>query len=245
MVQQLHEKVGIRFDHAKLAARFPSYRPSENNIRDGKSVVSSEGTGEGQGTTSTVIRNVCQGQENEWWTLPLARHPRALLAIIGRKPRQPGHIMSGVDSLSYECRNPGLEVINRSSSDTTQPDSQDRASISTPEVQVHISARLRISSIGALDSVPGYVLAAPCNGRPYWRLQSQTATLKAGTIPATTRGSCPGGGSCRHERATSFSSTWSWRRRPGEVPLSARLTEAPVGALEADLLGLPHNIIWR
>ncbi|KAK8029857.1 hypothetical protein PG993_011148 [Apiospora rasikravindrae] len=133
-----------------------------------------------------------------------------LLAIIGKKGRNPGHIASAGKGAS---------------------------------LKVHIGARLR-NALDDYNAVPGYTLMAPVTGRPYWlrrhRTQPQWSWAHRGSserdVAAAAAVASSGGGLPKSGSRSRDSSTG---------PKAAeRIEEAEVGALEAELLGLPHEVSW-
>ncbi|KAH7358977.1 hypothetical protein B0T11DRAFT_285502 [Plectosphaerella cucumerina] len=246
MIQQLTTHLGIQFDQARLAARFPAYllRASIPFPLNPPALTDED---------STMIAANNKGGRR-WWQQPIARHTPFLLAIIGKKPRQPGCITDGPLILNPCCGgvNNAAAAAAPHDRDATQPaiDRQGSNVLSTREVQVHVGARLRAAE-GALDAVPGYVVAAPPNASPHWvrvtrsearpsREKKRTGLDIAGRTTSTERqeDACEGDGQCQLCRPAPVSNTWSWGRAKGLEVFSDKLTEAPYGLLEAMLLGI-------
>lgn len=90
------------------------------------------------------------------------------------------------------------------------------------DLKIHIGARLRCKIDGA-KTVPGYILMAPVTGRPYWtRCMVQRSRWR------------------RNSSSTESLSS----KKSNSIPVAAdSIEEAPVGGLEAKLLGLPQEIV--
>ncbi|KAH6697453.1 hypothetical protein F5X68DRAFT_197346 [Plectosphaerella plurivora] len=227
MIQQLDTHIGINFDHTRLAARFPAYRP-----------LTALGSSPSINSNLTIAGD---DKESKWWQRPFVRHTPFLLAIIGKKPRQPGC------APALPCRHrpgPDTTIIKLDDATTLDMITQKNNTLPTPRVQVHIGARLRTSG-GALDSVPGYVLAAPVNAPPHWarlnRTMKEKRMVSHGGAGRMKRQCNVIWGRRRHSRPVGLliSSSWSWGRATSHSVLSDQLSEAPVGPLEARLLGIP------
>ncbi|RDW57752.1 hypothetical protein BP5796_12553 [Coleophoma crateriformis] len=172
MIQQLSTHVHIRFDEDKLACRFPSYYA------------------EGEPATGP-----------EWFNGDIKKTNSVVLAVIGRKVRQPGRTNSANGST---------------------------------DLKVHIGARLR-NDIDNNNAVPGYILMAPTVGPPYWARRLQRSRWTWRTNSKDSNASSSTGSSASRRAARSGS--------PGVLLHAAdRIEEAPIGLLEARLLGLPQSI---
>jgi hypothetical protein len=114
MVQQVHHFLDIQFSERELAACFPSYRP------DGAAEPTIEAT---------------------WYKGHIECPNSGLLAVMGKKVRQPGRINSatGLTNLKVHI---GARLRNHG---VTQRDT--------------------------IDAVPGYTLQAPATGSPFWALR--------------------------------------------------------------------------
>ncbi|KAJ8116742.1 hypothetical protein ONZ43_g4373 [Nemania bipapillata] len=196
MIQQLHTHLGLSFDEAKMALRFPSYCPST------------------LAPTPTVRNADCKFTETQippsligdhelprWCRGHISSHNLALLFIIGKKRRPPGWV-SGLG-----------------------------------RIKVHIGARLR-TPLSGTDTVPGYTLMAPIDGKPYWTCR-QRSNRNWNWARRQTNPSLYSGGS-----DSSISSYIRGENFNGGFTITAsRLQEAEVGSLEAKLLGLPQNAV--
>jgi hypothetical protein len=237
MIQQL-SNLGIQFDEAKLAARFPAYRPQVSAVPSLTPV--------GLALTDKNPAEVAYSYHNggmRWWQQRIVRHPHFLLAIIGKKPRQPGCLTEGSCTPTPSCgsQHDGDAATDPDDREASRPvvDRQGSSTRPSREVQVHMGARLRASG-GALDSVPNYVLAAPPNAPPHWvRKKANALDLARRTTPTELHEpACQGDGQSQLYRPAPISNTWSWGRTRGPEVLSDTLSEAPCGELEAMLLGI-------
>ncbi|KAL6920579.1 hypothetical protein ACHAP8_007402 [Fusarium lateritium] len=102
------------------------------------------------------------------------------------------------------------------------------------DVQVHIGARLFNGS----DPVPGYTLKLPTEGRHYWERQGFTQQPQQGRRFYQQEGE-----SSTTERG-SIENSVRFRTANGQGDSTHRIYEAPVGRLEAKLLGLPYQGHW-
>lgn len=85
MIQQVHTHLNISFDEAKLAARFPSYRPTSTSTLSPNSNLNMTLTSNSM-ATSTLTPTA------QWHHGRIQRLNTGLLAIMGKKARKPGYV---------------------------------------------------------------------------------------------------------------------------------------------------------
>ncbi|KAI1068204.1 hypothetical protein LB507_004237 [Fusarium sp. FIESC RH6] len=150
-----------------------------------------------------------------WATGHPTRTSPAVLAIIGKKVRKPWKLALGRRALEG---GPDGSESPRISACAVQ---------NIPEIQIHIGARESTEE----NVVPGYTLKAPIKGQPYWarcgsrknnrdcvRIQEPSEPSRLASLPGSETASS-------HEQAHDH------------------MYEAPVGHLEALLLGLPAELV--
>lgn len=266
MIQQLHSYLGIRFDEAKLTARFPSFGRASTN--DSTSATESAnnpcgGVSLGQAATKNVSTFEAFSEPEQipgWCRGRISYAGAAMLALVGKKARQPGQILP----------DPGPCPATRNGQSVTglveaeQLHESRHGNNSRPQVQIHIGARLR-TAIDELDAVPGYVLVAPVTGSPYWARRGRSGLHSLRESTMTGGGSvCHSGTGAANVKILSTNRIKA-PRQEDEVGMNAGclrgqsmssrsrevegcgildwIGEARVGALEAALLGLPPQVV--
>ncbi|KAH7196378.1 uncharacterized protein B0J16DRAFT_408120 [Fusarium flagelliforme] len=151
-----------------------------------------------------------------WANGRITRTSAPVLAFMGKKVRKPwrsrGALEGGSDG-SESTRISGC------------------AAHTLPEIQIHIGARVREST--EENVVPGYTLKAPIEGQPYWARRGANRSLRS---RRNSRDSDPVEEPNEPGRLAPL---------PGSETASSheqvhdRMYQAPVGRLEAFLLGLP------
>ncbi|KAI0198835.1 hypothetical protein F4808DRAFT_246452 [Astrocystis sublimbata] len=223
MIQQLQSHLHLRFDEAKLAARFPSYRAQAQNVDNP--------------SASANLPSWCRGS--------IAGTSKLRLAVMGTQLRQPGFI----------------DYSEHTSSGQSQDDKSDPCPLTynTTQSLIHVGARLRIC-IDDNNAVPGYTMVLPTIGRHHWELRPgeklkwrrRRSPHLAGTFYCQKPSSTTSESSS--EAITNFSlidndfrNTSSPRnsssRSSREGIMADIIQEAPIGSLEASLLGLPSSVV--
>lgn len=96
MIQQLHTHLGLNFDEERLAARFPSYGASYLSPRPSitaTSFISNNGS-DPTSTATPITLGAHPDVEYKWCQGRILPYSIALLAVIGKKRRCPGHVSS-------------------------------------------------------------------------------------------------------------------------------------------------------
>ena len=245
MIQQLHTHLGIRFDEAKLARRFPAYNNNNNNNNN------SDSNAWISGSSNTISHHHHHHHHKQAvrsnppaWCLGHIRRPSwAVLAIMGYTPGGPGRV-----DKKPPPRPPTI---------TTAIAEEET------NIQIHIGARLRDSldldlddnnnhhsnndhaAAAAAAAVPGCTLKAPPGETPYWaRRPSRSRSWPQDTWAAVRRSWSFGRSRSRGSRK-SGKGIPSPSPRPAVPAPAGWIEEAQVGPLEARLLGLSPAVVSR